>query len=142
MRRGSPWRCGGRQLFGIGSRRSEPGLCYALKDAGASVTIANRSPEQAQALTAELNIAHCPWEDATDVAYDVLINATSVGMIKTPAPGQPTRTVKGCIFDTVYTPLETRLLKDGAMADCRCQDGLRMFIRRPLGNTNAVDIVL
>ncbi len=61
------------------------------------------------------------------------MNATSVGMSPeadaTPAlaaslrPGAP-------VFDTVYRPLETRLLREARARGCRVQDGLEMLVQQ------------
>ena len=124
----------GSRCLVLGAGGVSRALCYALHDAGAQITLTNRNPERAEQLAQELGISHCAWDAANEVEYDVLINATSVGMNQDASPW-PSEAHRGgtCIFDTVYTPLETTLLKDGAMAGCRCQDGLRMFIRQAAG---------
>ena len=118
----------------LGAGGVSRGLCYALRDAGAKITITNRSPERAEALAKELQVNWCPWDEAHTIPYDVLINATSVGMREDTSPWPEAAHREGsAVFDTVYTPLETRLLREGEMSNCRCQDGLRMFIRQAAG---------
>ena len=65
------------------------------------------------------------------VSGDVLANSTSVGMQPnvddTPAPAA----VLGgfsVVFDAVYTPLETRLLREAKAAGCEIASGLDMFV--------------
>jgi shikimate 5-dehydrogenase len=37
------------------------------------------------------------------------------------------------VFDVVYNPLETRLLRDAAAAGCRTIRGVEMFVRQAAG---------
>ncbi|MFN2366416.1 MAG: shikimate dehydrogenase, partial [Desulfurivibrionaceae bacterium] len=61
----------------------------------------------------------------------VLVNATSVGMA--PAPENtpvPAEILSGyrAVMDIVYSPLETRLLREAAGAGCRVASGLAMLL--------------
>ncbi len=67
---------------------------------------------------------------------DILINATPVGMFPevdaTPIPSeflQPWHVV----FDTVYNPMDTRLLKEARLRGCRTVSGLQMFLYQGAG---------
>ncbi|TVR44312.1 MAG: shikimate dehydrogenase [Planctomycetota bacterium] len=121
----------GARCLVLGAGGVSRAICFALKQAGAQLMITNRSPERAAALAHELAAQHLPWESATEADYDVLINCTAVGMREDVSPWPAEAHRPGtCVFDTVYTPLETRLLREAAMAGCRCQDGLRMFIKQ------------
>lgn len=66
-------------------------------------------------------------------AADIVINCTPVGMHPkedaTLVPAELFR--KGqTVFDVVYTPLETRLLRDAASSGCRVISGVEMFINQ------------
>jgi len=63
-------------------------------------------------------------------AADVLVNATSVGMEapeETPVPGD---LLHGdlAVLDAVYTPIETRLLREAAAAGATTVDGAWMLL--------------
>jgi 3-dehydroquinate dehydratase/shikimate dehydrogenase len=62
---------------------------------------------------------------------DVLANTTSVGMAPhaddSPLPAAALAGFR-VVFDAVYTPLETRLLREAASAGCVPVDGLDMFV--------------
>lgn len=61
---------------------------------------------------------------------DVLVNATSVGMIpnvsETPVPARLLRP-ELVVFDIVYNPTETRLLREAAQAGAKTIGGLTML---------------
>jgi len=64
---------------------------------------------------------------------DILINASPVGMSpdedKTSAPVEWINP-NSAVFDVVYNPLETRLLKEAAAKGCRTVRGVEMFINQ------------
>jgi len=108
-------------------------VLFALIDQGADVRIANRTLERAQRLSAEIGGAVVRWEDRGQVAVDLLINCTSLGQTPDvdvspwPSPRFPGRPV---VFDTVYNPIETRLLKDARRDGCGVISGIEMFSRQ------------
>ncbi len=64
---------------------------------------------------------------------DLLVNATSLGMTPnvegTPVPASLLK--KGLIvFDVVYSPIETRLLREASACGCRTVSGLEMLVRQ------------
>jgi len=105
-------------------------VAAALVTAGAHVTIFNRTAARAEALAAACSCAWAPWEDRLACRPDLIANCTSVGM----APGvesspMPAAALKPSqiIFDSVYTPRRTKLLRDAAACGCAVLDGLSMF---------------
>lgn len=101
---------------------------------GAEVIIANRTTHKA-VLIAE-RIPHCSavaLEDVQDgkVKGDVLVNGTSLGMEPlldaSPVPKEVLNRFK-LVFDAVYTPKETKLLREAAEVGCRTASGVGMFI--------------
>lgn len=105
-----------------------------LKELGVeSVRIANRSPEKARALAEEFGVDFLPWEERCDVDCDLVVNATSLGMRgahvdETPYPRFGER--KGLAYDIVYTPKETRFLREAAASGWRTQSGIAMFVEQ------------
>jgi shikimate 5-dehydrogenase len=69
------------------------------------------------------DLAHYPW--------DILINATPLGSSArpdaTPVPAELHRP-GSIVFDMVYDPLETRLLREAQAAGCTIVDGLEMLL--------------
>ena len=64
---------------------------------------------------------------------DVIVNCSPVGMAprghETPIPSHLLRP-SHLVFDTIYNPLETRLLKEAKGRRCRTVSGLRMFLHQ------------
>lgn len=112
-------------------------IAFALVDRGAKVTIVNRTLDRAQELAAEVGAAALA-ADAPMPEYDILINGTAVGMgidAESPWPKDAHRP-RSIVFDTVYTPLETKLIKEAQMADAVTICGLSMFIAQAQGQYN------
>ncbi|NTV15510.1 MAG: shikimate dehydrogenase [Desulfobulbaceae bacterium] len=121
----------GRRVLLLGAGGSARAIGFGLREAGAEVILASRTPEKGRRLAAELA---CEWHDLQAVAgisAEVLVNATSVGMA--PASQQsPVAAVELCRFrvvmDIVYSPLETRMLREAARAGCQVVSGLEMLL--------------
>ncbi len=107
----------------------------AMKDRGARVIITNRTADKAKELAEEIGAEFMTLDQALSVEFDVLVNGTSAGMGKpdeTPWPSDRHRE-GSVVFDTVYHPLETRLLRDAQRAGARPIGGLEMLVRQALG---------
>lgn len=106
-------------------------VVYGLKQRGAAVVVVNRTPEKARRLAEE---AGCDWADlagVTDRSWDVLAHCTTVGMW--PDVDQclvPDGLLKNTtlVYDTVYNPLETELLRRAKSKGCIGVSGLRHFV--------------
>jgi len=106
-----------------------------LADVGAHITIYNRTVAKARALADEFNCRHAPLDQLARMDAKVLINCTSIGMSPDvdASPVDPAYIKKDMVvFDTVYNPLETRLLKDARAAGAKTVNGAEMFIRQAM----------
>ncbi len=109
-------------------------IIAGLRDCGAAVTVYNRSAERAAALAREFDCAFLPWDQRCERKQaDLLVNCTSVGMWPdvgdTPLPAECLAD-EPAVFDTVYNPTETRLLREAGQSGCRVIDGLAMFVNQ------------
>ena len=89
-------------------------VCGAA-DRGAAVVIANRTRSRAERLAAETGAEVCDPAELPSREFDALVNATSLGMKPDPDGSPVAASVlrEGLVvFDTVYNPLETRLLRE------------------------------
>ncbi|MDL5361639.1 shikimate dehydrogenase [Halalkalicoccus sp. NIPERK01] len=116
----------------IGAGGAGRAIAFALADAGATVTIANRTEERAVELaTAVPRATGHGLDDLNDLLAnaDVLVNATSVGMEEDRSP-VPTEALTRhlTVMDIVYRPLETRLLRDAREAGAGTIDGAWMLL--------------
>ncbi len=122
-----PWQ--GRRATVLGAGGAARAVVYALHALGLEVRVLNRTAERAEQLTAELG----GRVGGLDEPYDLLVNATSLGMApnveQTPAPADALRP-GSTVFDLVYRPLETRLLREARAAGCPTQDGLDMLVHQ------------
>jgi shikimate dehydrogenase len=119
----------------LGAGGAARAIAAALQDAGAAVTICNRSPERAAALAAALPPAQVlPWADRAAALgeFSLLVNTTSLGMVHNPAlemslakagPGL-------AVADIVYAPLVTPLLADAAARGLKPVEGLGMLLHQ------------
>lgn len=122
----------GRRAVLLGAGGVARAIAFALADRGVAVTIVNRSSERAVALAQEMGGTVVDLDQAIHLPWDVLINGTSVGMeapTESPWPAEAHHAQR-VVFDTVYTPLETRLLRDALACEARTVGGLDMFIRQ------------
>ena len=122
-----PWR--GARATVLGAGGAARAIVYALGELGLEVAIANRTPERAARVAADLGARVA----SVDEPYDLLVNATPVGLHPDveglPIPVAALR--KGtAVFDSVYRPLETRLLREAAARGCRTVDGLGMLVHQ------------
>jgi 3-dehydroquinate dehydratase / shikimate dehydrogenase len=116
-------------LLGAGGAARAVG--YGLKQAGAQLTILARDAVKAGALADRLGAQAGLIDDLSKHDYDVLINATPVGMGKaageTPVPSELLRS-GAIVFDLIPRREDTRLLKDARAAGCITIDGLEMLV--------------
>ena len=113
----------------IGSGGVARAVVAGLTDAGADITIYNRTVNKATLLAQEFRCKACGLEELAGLDASVVINCTSIGMSPnvdvSPLPARLFKTGMAA-FDTIYTPLHTRFLQDAAGRrgkDCqRCRN--------------------
>jgi len=121
----------GASVLLLGAGGSARAIGFGLLEAGASLTIASRTPEKGQALA---QLLACPWlplAKADSAKGDILINATSMGMGNQqdllPIASEALVNFQ-VVMDIVYAPLATRLLKEAEKAGCQTINGLAMLL--------------
>jgi 3-dehydroquinate dehydratase / shikimate dehydrogenase len=124
---------GGARAAVIGAGGSARAICYGLSERGARVTVYARDVAKAKLLADEFNARAAPLGDFAGEA-DIVINCTPIGMKghdegASPVEAESLRGVQ-LVFDLVYNPLETRLLKDARDAGCRTLGGMAMLIEQ------------
>lgn len=132
-RAGATIRGDGAVVLGAGGTARSVAL--ALARLGADVTLVNRTESRARA--AAIDLSMLPDLEGTVVAGDpeslhgarILVNATSVGMgtQETLVPADMLHPDL-VVLDAVYSPLETRLLREARAAGARAVDGLWMLV--------------
>jgi 3-dehydroquinate dehydratase / shikimate dehydrogenase len=112
----------------------------ALAHYGATVVVYNRTREKADALAAEFNgrdgrVVAASIDKLCDSCCHVFINTTSVGMhpnvSESPLGDRPPKfTAETVVFDTVYNPMKTKLLRQAEAAGAKTIGGVEMFVRQ------------
>jgi shikimate dehydrogenase len=119
----------GRRATVVGAGGAARAVVFALVSLGLEVSVFNRTAARAERLAKDLGAR----VGTLAAPYDLLVNATSVGMEPdadaSPVPRDVLRP-GATVFDIVYRPLETRLLREARAAGCRTQDGLDMLVHQ------------
>jgi 3-dehydroquinate dehydratase/shikimate dehydrogenase len=109
-------------------------IAFGLARRGSHVTIANRHDERATRLAEEVGCRTVNWGMRATNIVDVVVNATPVGMHPnvddTPLPPAAFTRPNTVVFDTVYHPENTMLLKLARERGCKVVSGVDMFIRQ------------
>ncbi|MFC7249947.1 shikimate dehydrogenase [Halomicroarcula sp. GCM10025324] len=116
----------------VGAGGAGRAVAFGLADEGMAVRIANRTASKATTLAAEVDGATGHGlDDLDDLLADaeVLVNCTSVGMEEDATP-VPESALHGdlSVLDAVYSPIETRLLRDADAAGATTVDGAWMLL--------------
>lgn len=104
---------------------------FALGDAGAKISITGRNPDRIRALAKACGGEAVMPDQLSRSHYDVLVHATPLGMwphvdecfFDGPIPAQ-------VVFDLVYNPADTLLLRRAAEQGCEVIPGVEMFIEQ------------
>lgn len=123
----------GRKVLLLGAGGVSRAIAQVLVSKGAALTIANRSRDKGKQVAAELGCNFVSWENRGSESCEILINGTSVGMWpkmdETPYEAH-WLSESALVFDTVYNPEKTLLLKSAKDRGCTVASGLEMFIRQ------------
>jgi 3-dehydroquinate dehydratase / shikimate dehydrogenase len=123
----------GKRAIVLGAGGAARAIVEGLTRAGAFVVIANRSNSRSEKLAHEFGCSHTRWEHRGREIAEILINCTPVGMSpqmdETPFPDN-WLTPGMLVFDTVYNPENTLLIKQARSRGCRTISGIEMFIRQ------------
>jgi shikimate dehydrogenase len=121
----------GARVAVIGAGGSARAICYGLSQRGANVTIFARNLKKALPLAQEFN-AKLMALSAFKGETEIVINCTPIGMRhhsedQSPLNFESLQGVK-LVYDLIYTPEETALLRDAKSANCQTLGGLAMLI--------------
>ena len=113
----------------LGAGGAARAAALALADAGAQVTVHARRDAASGEVAAATGVAAAPMPPGPG-SWDVLVNATPAGMFPdveaTPWPGA--RFDGRLVYDLVYNPQETRLLREARLAGLETVGGLDMLV--------------
>lgn len=115
----------------VGNGGAARGAACALADAGAKISITGRNADRVRALARLVGGEALSMEQATALHFDIVINATPLGMwpdvneccFEGSIPGE-------IVFDMVYNPLETLLIRRAREQGKQVIPGVKMFIEQ------------
>jgi shikimate dehydrogenase len=139
------WDPEGKSCLVMGAGGSARAVLYGLARAGARVDVISRRPEQAEKLVHEIGRG---FESAQlrsgdlrkldeicrQAKPELIVNATPAGMAPdidgSPWPEGMAFPKMAFVYDLVYTPSETRLMKEARMAGCQVSNGIGMLVHQ------------
>jgi 3-dehydroquinate dehydratase/shikimate dehydrogenase len=119
------------KILVLGAGGAARAAVFGLKERGAQVSVLNRSLAAAQKLARQARARTVKRPDLKKLEFDVIINATPVGMGNTKESPLNAEEIKAkYVFDMVYDPSETRLLKLAKERGCEVIAGSEMFVHQ------------
>jgi 3-dehydroquinate dehydratase/shikimate dehydrogenase len=115
----------------IGAGGVARAIVAGLRDCGAKIKIYNRTVKRAETLAKEFGCEFAGLEELHNLNAKLVINCTNIGMYpdihSTPLPKELINK-EMVVFDTIYNPAETLLLKQAKEVGAKTITGLDMFI--------------
>ena len=119
------------RILVLGAGGAARAAVFGLKDRGAQVFVLNRNLIAAQKLARQAKARTVKRPDLKRLDFDVIINATPVGMGNTRESPLTAEEIKArYVFDMVYDPAETRLLQMAKERGCEVIAGSEMFVHQ------------
>lgn len=123
----------GLKVLILGAGGVSRAIAWGLKQRGAEITIASRTFERSAMLANEMTARAIPWENRYDVKPQLLVNGSPVGMhpnLDSSPYDQAAINQFMVVFDTVYNPENTLLIKYAREQNARIITGVDMFVRQ------------
>lgn len=121
----------GKTVLVLGAGGVSRALVYGLKRRGADVVIASRTDSKAEELATALNARSVQWDARQTIRPVLITNGTPVGMhpVVDESPFDARHLVfETTVFDTVYNPEQTLLIKQAREIGCKTITGIDMFV--------------
>ncbi len=121
----------GAKVLVLGAGGAARAAVFGLRERGAEISILNRSKAAGQKLARRAHARSVKRADLKKLAFDVIINATPVGMGNLrESPLQEQEINARYVFDMIYDPVETRLLKLARERGAQVISGIEMFVHQ------------
>jgi len=127
-----------KKVLLIGSGGVARAIAFGIKNEKGKLIILNRTVKKAKKLAKEIK---CKGDGLDKLKrqnnIDIIINGTSIGMFpnenKTPIDNDILKKIvkkSTVVFDSVYNPEKTKMLKDASSLGCKIVSGDKMFINQ------------
>jgi len=122
-------RLDGARVAVLGAGGAARAVVAALRPRGARIVVHARRIAQADDVARTLGVESAPWPPSRG-SWDLLVNATPVGTAPRSAESPwPDGVFDGrLVYDLVYNPPVTRLMRDAEAAGCETLGGLEMLV--------------
>jgi len=130
---GSPPTLNSRVVLLVGAGGVGRAVAHAVHREGALLTIVNRTPERSHHIAEELGCRAMDWAARNSIPCEIVINCSSIGMHPNvdESPLHHSVLKPGLVvFDCVYTPETTLLVKEARARSCHVITGVDMFVRQ------------
>lgn len=120
----------------LGAGGAARAAVFGCRDKGAEVFILNRTHETAQKLARQSGSKAIKRDVLAKSQFDVIINATPIGMASNTSKNAPTSPLEAAeinaryVFDLVYNPIETPLLRLARQKGIPVITGVEMFVQQ------------
>ncbi|HXY52472.1 MAG TPA: shikimate dehydrogenase [Terriglobales bacterium] len=121
----------GAKVLVLGAGGAARAAVFGLKERGSEVYILNRTSGPAQRLARQAHARSIHRPDLKKMSFDVIINATPIGMGNTrESPLNDDEINTRFVFEMVYEPAETRLLRSARARGLQVIPGIEMFVHQ------------
>lgn len=128
----------GKRVAVLGAGGAARAIVAGLAACGATVVVYNRTRSKADALAAEFGaegkVVAADWEQLRESCCEAYVNCTPLGMAPqvegSPIDFDPSWGPETVVFDTVYNPPQTTLLKLAERKGAKTVRGEEMFVRQ------------
>ncbi|MFB3829463.1 MAG: shikimate dehydrogenase [Bryobacteraceae bacterium] len=115
----------------VGNGGAARGAAFALAEAGARLAVVGRNPDRVRALAKSCNAEALAKEQLESRYFDAIIHATPLGMFPRVSECYFNGSIPAdIVFDMVYNPLETVLIRLAREQGKTVIPGLEMFIEQ------------
>jgi len=124
-----------KNILLLGAGGAARAIAFQLVQDGAVLTIANRTEKRAKGLAKEVGCSAGSLRNIKNLAAkaDIIINSTPVGMypdVNKSVIKKDALLAEHTVFDIVYNPAETRLIKDAKSVGARTINGVMMLVHQ------------
>jgi len=120
----------GARVLVYGAGGAARTVAFAAARAGASVFFCARRPEAARSAARQMEAEAVERRELRETDFDVIVNATPIGMMPND-DGSPLDAAElrcSLVFDLVYRPMRTRLLRLAERRGIETLSGVEMFV--------------
>ena len=125
----------GKSVLIFGAGGAARAVAYHMKECGAKIHSYDRTFKKAQTLCEKFGGTALELDAMNGTQFDIIVNASPVGLHpNTDATPVPKEMIKkgGIVFDLVYNPLETRLMREATERGAQAISGLTMLVEQAL----------